>query len=364
MSIIGRTLVSAFLVLAAIRADGARCERWESRPHVTIRVATEVYVVSTGDEVCVDRWSGDSRVFERWFSERLALPGAIVSTQFRSSRDIELLTTDGSTRYTLSALHVGVAPQDTVLRRLWTLDLDDVTSAAHPLGSASWFLPTSSGGLVVQAGRIECSVKSAYGLGLPGASASTRGFTTVTAGHSLWRYRPGCAQPADAGTKRLSISIGGVAAVTNGWVVVGRREGRSALYSLDRDLHVVGKVDVGPDSVDVELRGTSDGAVATLPSSGVAYSYGREGIRRLVVPKGFTACLSWSQEPLLFSDGATVQAPASAAAATLTDVREVTIAGVTFVPTVRDFRGQVILVAALALLVGGVVGFYRRRPAF
>lgn len=94
------------------------------------------------------------------------------------------------TRYTLSALHVNVTPQDAALRRLWTLDFDDVTLAAHPLGPASWFLPTSSGGRGIS------SIPSTRHMGRVAGSqrGSARGYTTVTAGHSLWRYRAGCAR--------------------------------------------------------------------------------------------------------------------------------------------------------------------------
>lgn len=352
-----RLILVAVLMMMAARSEGARCEEWESRPHVLVSVGSQVYVVSTGRSLCVDRWTAERNSFEEWFSSPSNVTGTIVSVQFPAPTDIEVLTSTRPGVYSLNLLHVGATPEQTYFRHLWTSDVGDMPSAAHPLGSARWLLPTSSGGLVIASGRIECSMETEYSGGPPADSAIGNGYSLIVAGHQLWRYRPRCDGSSDAGHKRVPRTLQKVAAFRNEWLAVGSDGARTELYVIDEKLRFVGKVDLGAVDEEVDLTSNADGVVASIPSLGIAYAYGRDGLRRMTVGRGFTAPRSASVPSLLFSDGTTVQMPKAVTPHKLIDIRELTVGRTTFVPTAHDLLMRSLLLMALTAVVL-VIGIY------
>lgn len=359
-----RNILLAVLALAALRLEGERCKHSESSSYAWISVDSQVYVVSIGEELCLDRWMLQSHEFRRWFSMPTGANGPIVAVHFQSPRDIEMLTNDKPGVYSLTLLHVGTMPEQTFVRHLWTLDIGDMTSAAHPFGSDRWFLPTSSGGVVVANGRVECSVRTNYANGPPADSAIGNGDVMVVAGHSLWRYRPSCGKSADVDHKRMALTVKKIAAFGEQWLAVGSDGTRSSLYVIDDKLRFIGKADLGPSSAGIDLTSSDDGVVASMPSSGVAYVYGQDGLRKMRVGRGFVVARSAStRSSVIFSDGTTVQAPTAVNRQALSDIREVTLGRTTFVMTTSDFRTRLLLsLMLIAILVGaGAYSLWHRR---
>jgi hypothetical protein len=353
-----RWFTLAFAMLLTVHADGgARCENWKTRPHVAVSVNSEVYVVSTGDDLlCVDRWQPASGLFTQWFVAPEAVRGSISAVEFRSPEDIEILATERLGVYSLSLLHLGSIAGESSLRHLWMCDIGDLTTAAHWLGFSRWFLPTSSGGTVIEDGSIKCAIATHFAQGPPTASATNaERVAVVVAGRSLWRYRPTCDASSDAGSRRVFVNLRSVVAAQKGWLAVAGDGLHSAIYILDDALRFVTKVDVNVRGTEIELIQNGDRAIASVPSLGVAYTYDANGLSKMGVRRGFTACRSWAATPIQFCDGATVELPTPLSPAESIDIHDITIAGTTFGVSKRDVLVisfiMVVLMVATAILL-------------